>query len=143
MPPMVIPMFFSFFPLLAYCLTFYLSKFQGPKSAGLSVALVWSTSSIHGFDCKRNQWTDGLKTKQIDGKTDRWIDRLTDQLMQVIKKTTSDFLWLETCLASVAQTIEKCEQFGKKKFWKTNNFFNQNHEYMKYFKLVLRASYLT
>ena len=41
-----------FFPPLAYCLTFFVSKFQGSKSNSLSVALICSTSCIHGFDWK-------------------------------------------------------------------------------------------
>ena len=49
---MVITQSFSFFPPLAYCLTFFVSKFQGSKSNSLSVALIWSTSCIHGFDWK-------------------------------------------------------------------------------------------
>ena len=49
---MLIPLTFSFFPPLVYCLTFFVSKFQGSKSNSLSVALIWSTSCIHGFDWK-------------------------------------------------------------------------------------------
>ena len=43
---------FLFFPPLVYCLTFFVSKFQGSMSTSLSVALIWSISCIHGFDWK-------------------------------------------------------------------------------------------
>ena len=49
---MVIILCFSFFPPSVYCLMFFVSKFQGSMSTSLSVALIWSTSCIHGFDWK-------------------------------------------------------------------------------------------
>ena len=52
MPLMVITLYFSFFPPSVYCLTFFVSKFQGSMSTSLSVALIWSISCIHGFDWK-------------------------------------------------------------------------------------------
>ena len=53
-----------------------------------------------------NQFSDGWKDREINGKTDRQIDRLTERLMKVIaKKTTSNYLWFETYLVSVAQII--------------------------------------
>ena len=44
--------FVFFFPPSVYCLTFFVSKFQGSMSTSLSVALIWSISCIHGFDWK-------------------------------------------------------------------------------------------
>ena len=38
----------SFFPLVAYCLTFFVSKFQGFLSNSLSVITIWSSSGTHG-----------------------------------------------------------------------------------------------
>ena len=49
---MVITQYFSIFSPLAYYLTFFVSKFQGSRSNSLSVAPIWSTSCIHGFDWK-------------------------------------------------------------------------------------------
>ena len=46
---MVITLYFSFFPPSVYCLTFFVSKFQGSMSTSLSVALIWSISCIHGY----------------------------------------------------------------------------------------------
>ena len=41
-----------FFPPLAYCLMFFVSKFQGSKSTSLSVTLIGSISCIRGCDWK-------------------------------------------------------------------------------------------
>ena len=43
---------FLFFSSLNILSNVFVSKFQGSKSNSLSVALIWSTSCIHGFDWK-------------------------------------------------------------------------------------------
>ena len=53
MPLIVNIMIFSFFPLIAYCLTFFVSKFQGFLSNSLSVTTIWSSSGIHGYNWKK------------------------------------------------------------------------------------------
>ena len=55
MPLIVNIMIFSFFPLVAYCLTFFVLKFQGFLSNSLSVTTIWSRSGIHGCN-KRNRF---------------------------------------------------------------------------------------
>ena len=52
-PLIVNIMIFSFFPLIAYCLTFFVSKFQGFLSNSLSVTTIWSSSGIHGYNWKK------------------------------------------------------------------------------------------
>ena len=54
MPLIVNIMISSFFPLVAYYLTFFVSKFQGFLSNSLSVITIWSRSGTHGYDGKKS-----------------------------------------------------------------------------------------
>ena len=58
MPLIVNIMIFSFFPLIVYCLTFFVSKFQGFLSNRLPVTKILSSQGIHGCNQKNQVFHD-------------------------------------------------------------------------------------
>ena len=94
---------FSLFPLIVYCLTFFVSKFQGFLSNRLPVTKIPSSQGIHGCNWKNHLFHDIFFQTAFISK---WFEqqkfnlsKMKDNfmLLMVTCQSVSDLVRLSTC----------------------------------------------